>query len=156
MKVRLAALVIVLVIQLAVPALYGGSAAAESPFLDAEDLVDDRSQHVGEEVVLYGQVESLDPVVVNHRLDDDSTARFTVVGLDRQLATGQYIEVYGIVESERVVSARRSVVRGEREHWYTYGISLFAVVVVFGLTARDWTVNTEDWVLEPREDQTDA
>lgn len=156
MRGRIVILVVVLAAQMAVPALYGSSDAAEAPFLDEEDLVGEHDPRVGAEAVIYGQVESVDPVVIRHRLDGGTVGRFTVVGVDRDLTVGQYLEVYAVVGPDDTLVARNTVVRGEREHWYTYGVSLFAVLLVLGLVLRDWTLDADAWVLHPSGEDCDA
>lgn len=153
MKLRLLALLAVVIVQLALPVWFGASPVSTGPFVDTSSLADGDSEHIGETAQVYGQVESLDPVVVRHRLDDGSQYYFEVTGIDTALNVGAYVEVYGVVTSADHVAAERVVVRGERQHWYTYGVSVLAVLIVLGSLAWSWRIDTTQLTLVPAEER---
>lgn len=153
MKRRLLALLVVVIVQLTLPVWFGASPASNGPFVDTSTLADGDSDHVGETAQVYGQVESLDPVVVRHHLDDGAQYYFEVTDIDAPVEVGAYVEVYGVITAADRIAAESIVVRGEREHWYTYGVSVLAVLVVLVSLASSWRIDMKRLTLVPAEER---
>lgn len=141
--------ILVVLVQLFVPVGYGMTDYSDTPFVTADEMAASQESNVGEEAVVYGQVTETDPVVIRTELDDGRVVTYRTADVDRQVAVGEYLEVYGVVGAQQSILARGTVVRGEREHWYTYGVSFVAGLVVLGRMVRDWTVDLERLTLVP-------
>ncbi|WP_327050587.1 hypothetical protein [Halomicrococcus gelatinilyticus] len=149
MRWRALTALLVVLLQLFVPVGYGMADYSDTPFKTADEIAANQQSAVGEEAVVYGQVVELDPVVIRAELDDGREVEYRTAGVDRQVDVGEYLEVYGVVETQQSILARGTVVRGEREHWYTYGVSFVAGLVVLGRIVRDWTVDLDRLALVP-------
>jgi hypothetical protein len=145
------ALLVLILLQLWVPIWFGGTGYSGSSFPNAEGLANDYDSNIGKEVVLYGQVVNLDPVRIQIDLDNGDEIYYEVVGVERDVATGEYLEVYGTLDFEHTVLAQNVVIRDEREHWYTYGVSLVGVAIVFVRIVRDWGFDVEQLALSPKD-----
>lgn len=149
---RIFAVIVVLTALAVVPVSFGGSPYAETPYDTAEDIVAKSDTTVGTEVLLYGQVVGTDPVIIKIELDDSNHVRFKIYNVKQQVRIGAYLEVYGLLVDDRTVKSKGTVVRGEREHWYTYTVSFFAGLVVLARVVRVWTIDPSTYTLIPRED----
>jgi len=149
MRWRALTALLVVLLQLFVPVGYGMTDYSDTPFKTADEMAASQQSAVGEEAVVYGQVVERDPVVIRTELDDGRVVTYRTADVDRQVSVGEYLEVYGVVAAQRSILARGTVVRGEREHWYTYGVSFLAGLVVLGRIVRDWTVDFDRLALVP-------
>lgn len=145
---RLGLLLALVVLQVWVPIGFGQAPYAEAPHLDSEVVVD--GGVTGECAVVYGQVRSTDPLIVEVDIDD-RVYDIRLTGVDRPVRTGQYLDVSGVVSADRTVAVEGVVVRERTEHRYTYGVSAVAGVIVLGLVVRHWRIDREQWALVPRE-----
>lgn len=109
----------------------------------------DPASHVGERVVLSGQVVGVDPVVVSLAGADDPV-RFRLEGVDQPVARGVTIRAYGVVESNRTLRTLGIVTTRPGGFVYAAVTSLLAGVLVLARLIRDWRIDRECWGLEPR------
>jgi len=113
--------------------------------------------YVGERVQVSGTVARVDPVVltvdyagwVDGRYRT-GTSRLRVVGLDRPVAEGQALQVYGVVRPDRTIRAAASVVAPVGNQVYMYVVSFLAGLWVLARLVRGWTVAWDEFALRRR------
>lgn len=148
---RVAVLLILVGLQCILLVWFGGVGFGGSPYPGGEELAADGQAHVGQQVVVYGQVAETNPLTLRYD-DDGRTVEFRVTEVDHAIERGEYLEVYGIVRSKRVVAATGTVRYPERGHWYAYGISVVAALLTGSRLLRHWRISWETLALEPRRD----
>jgi hypothetical protein len=84
------------------------------------------------------------------RLDLDDGPTVVVRGLDA--APGADVWLYGTYEAGAIRSDR-AVVRAPWEITYLYAVSALGGVLTLGRVVRTWRVDTDRWVVVPREDE---
>jgi len=112
----------------------------------------------GNDAVAAGMVTTGDRVVVagtargdapdGTRVDLDGGPSVTVRGLDAD--PGADVWLYGTYD-DGTIRNERAVVRAPWEIAYLYAVSAFGGVLTLGQTCRRWRVDTDRWVVVPRE-----
>jgi hypothetical protein len=100
----------------------------------------------GDRVVVAGTVRGDAPGGARLELDGGPTV--TVRGLDAD--PGADVWLYGTYETGAIRSDR-AVVRAPWEITYLYAVSALGGVLTLGRTVRTWRVDTDRWVVVPRE-----
>lgn len=156
--VRLLAIGLV-VVALAGLIVWAGASPAEpmeSDLPDETEVPNDRAGHVGEAVVLGGEVVETDPVVIATRAS--GYGQFTVIeadaavqNTDEPLEVGDQVTASGTLEDEDTLAAERATVQEPGDTQYMMLISLLGGLVVVGRVLRDWRFDLERLAFVPRE-----
>lgn len=140
---RVVVVVLLVVCQFGLIVWFGNVGYEGSPYPGTDELAEDYDAYVGRQVVVYGQVVETDPVTIETEVDDDSLVRYRLTGLDSDVEEGSYVGALVTPRPDGRLTVRRSVVRGERDHWYTYAVSLAAGLWVLVRVVRDWRFDVE-------------
>lgn len=108
--------------------------------------VDDGTLTTGDRVVVSGTARGETPGGTRLALDGGATV--LVRGLDAD--PGADVWLYGTYRGGTIRS-ERAVVRAPWEITYLYAVSLLGGLLTLGRTLRTWRVDTDRWVLRPRE-----
>ncbi|MFU8868466.1 hypothetical protein [Natronococcus sp.] len=156
--VRLLAIGLV-VVALAGLIVWAGASPAEpmeSDLPDETEVPNDRAGHVGEAVILGGEVVETDPVVIATRAS--GYGQFTVIeadaavqNTDEPLEVGDQVTASGTLEDEDTLAAERATVQEPGDTQYMMLISLLGGLVVVGRVLRDWRFDLERLAFVPRE-----
>jgi len=158
-RARLAAIAVLL---LALTATFVGSGMvspdpADGRYPGTDAIVRDTQAHLGERVVITGQVTGTNPVVVRDtysivrgRSVSGGSVEFTVVNVDTAVKRGERVQVYGTLTEERTIEALDTIVVPPQNYLYMYGVSFLAGLWVLGRLLSQWTVNWQRLALVPR------
>ncbi|WP_440771731.1 DNA-binding protein [Natronorubrum sp. DTA28] len=135
---------------------YGGTYDDNWPHPTGDQLGEEYDAYAGERVLLFGSVQSVDgETIVIHVTDsaDEVAAELEIDGVDNSVASGGTVQVYGVLESDRTMTADETVVvdRDANAFDYKLGTSIVGVLLAIGYFARHWTVNPRTFAVEPRE-----
>jgi hypothetical protein len=119
-------------------------------FPDEDELGTNYNWYVGQEVIVSGNVVRVDPVTVRATYGPGRQFDTTLRGIDKTVAYGDKVRVFGVARSGYVVDVRRVLVVPSEGHLYTWSISLVAVLWVLGRLVRDWQIDRLSLSLEPR------
>ncbi len=140
---------------------YGGAYDDNWPHPTGDQLQDEYDAYAGERVLLFGSVELVDgETTVIHVTDsaDEVAAELEISGVDETVEPGGTLQVYGVLESDRTMTADETVVVDHDESAFDYklGTSVVGVLLAIGYFGRHWTVNPRTLAVEPRgQDATD-
>ncbi|SDJ56148.1 single stranded DNA-binding domain-containing protein [Natronorubrum texcoconense] len=138
---------------------YGGAYDDNWPHPTGDQLGAEYDAYAGERVLLIGSVQSVDgETIVIHVTDsaDEVAAELEIDGVDEPVAPGGTVQVYGVLESDRTMTADETVVvdRDANAYGYKLGTSIVGVLLAIGYFGRHWTVNPRTLAVEPRETET--
>lgn len=130
---------------------YGAVAEAHDPYPTAGELVENYGAHVGDEFYMWMDVVGTegDTLVVKNHAEGRLTLR--VSPAPPGVRSGDVVQVYGVLEPDNRVAARRVVVSERDGRLAMYLVSAAAVPLVVALFLREWTVDWERGALVPRE-----
>lgn len=125
------------------------------PYPDSDDLATDYTPHVGETTLLFGTVEAVSPesraaeVRVDH---SDGSFVLTVREFAAAVEPGGVVQVYGMLESDYTIAARRVVVVNESggAELYKYGVSVIGALLVLVTFFRHWRIDWQSKGFEAR------
>lgn len=123
------------------------------PYVDNERLVTDYDAHVGERTLLFGTVQSVAADRLRIEVQSDEGAfEMAVPEPGVSVQRGGVVQVYGTLEDGNVIEPRRVVVVNSDggSDLYKYAVSAVGALLVAGLFARYWTIDTDQWALEER------
>lgn len=148
-------------IGLVVVALLGLGAYADAsyedrwPYPTGDHIVTEYEAHVGEAALVFGTVEAVDGSTGQIRVTTASgSTTLTVRNFDVSVQPGGSVQVFGRLESDRIVTATNVAVvnpSGSSDR-YKYAVSLVAVGVFLVGFFRHWRVNLGTLQLEARHD----
>lgn len=121
------------------------------PYPSADSIDQAYEDYVGEDVLLYAEVTSVDRA--NRRAHVEAgELRLTVHRFDVSARPGGLVQVYGRLRPGREMIADGVVVvnPSQRSEWQKYAISLVGALLVTGLFFRHWRINTAEFVFEAR------
>lgn len=136
---------------------YEATEAARSTYPTAAELDADYGQHVGEDALLFGTVESRDGATTTiHVTDDEHEFTVRVDGLDAPVETGGVVMVYGTLGPEYTMTARGSTVvnPGANTNLKKYAISAAAALVFLAVFFRYWWLDVRTLTLRRRQEST--
>ncbi len=127
------------------------------PHPTAEELDEDFESYGGSEVLVFGEVQSVDgDNAVIHVLDrdDDVVAELTVHGFRGDVSPGGFVQVYGTLHADRTMDASRTVVvtPDSTSRYYKLGISLVGAMLAIGYFFRHWRIDVGRLAIVPREE----
>lgn len=115
-----------------------------------EELASGFDQYVGQRVAVSGVVQSRQPTTITVTAGPESFD-IRIKNAPSEVATGDFLRVFGIVQSGHTVRVTNAVVVSQRGLWYTWLISFLASLWIAGRVVRYWRLDTEQWVLKPRD-----
>lgn len=146
---------------LLVAVLFGASVHYEvaepdhNPYPQEENLATDYDAHVGEQVLLFGTVKSVEDDRLLVRVESDAGPfEMTVSNTTTGVQPGGVVQVYGILEAEHTIRPERTEVvnASSGSDTYKYGVSAAGALLVAALFVRYWTIDTDEWAFEVRAD----
>lgn len=136
---------------------YGATDDENWPHPTGDQLRDDYDAFVGDRVLLFGEVRTVDGetnTVVVHVTDsaDAVAAELTIRGVDEPVAPGGTVQIVGVLEADRTMTADRTVVvnRDANGVYYKLGTSVVGVLVAVGFFLRHWRPAVRRAGFEPR------
>ncbi|WP_440764297.1 DNA-binding protein [Natronorubrum sp. DTA7] len=134
---------------------YGGAYDDNWPHPTGDQLRDEYDAYAGERVLLIGSVQSVDGETIEiHVTDsaDEVAAELEIYGLEKTVAPGGTVQVYGVLESDRTMTADETVVVDRDSAAFDYKLvtSVVGVLLAIGSFGRHWTVNPRTLAVEPR------
>lgn len=131
---------------------YGSLAPAPAlgDYPDQNDLATDYERYLGEEVSLGGRVVDTDPPIIVTTTETGAPMRLTVTDLTIRVTEGEELRVYGVVEPDRTIRAKRAFTISQSGHWYAWLVSFLAGIWVLGRFSRYWCIESTDWTLARR------
>ncbi|WP_276272963.1 hypothetical protein [Haloarcula litorea] len=114
------------------------------------DVVGDYDTYVGDEVGLWGPVVSSDPIRIRVTASSGASVVLTVEGVDREVARGDVLSVYGTLRPDQQVEAIETVRKPQDSYWRTRVISALAGLWVLWRGLRAWRPSLARAVIERR------
>jgi|GEM_PF-633912 len=110
---------------------------------------------VGERVLLFGEVQTVNPDVITIHITDDSdnvAAELEVTGIEDRVKPGGVVQVYGVLESKTKLHAGRTVVvnRDPSATIYKLGVSVVGLVLAVAYFFRQWQIDFQKLAFKPR------
>ena len=125
-----------------------------NPYPGAEELDDEYSAYVGQDVLMFGTViEATDQQVRIEAEEDGTTVTLAVTGADATVSAGGVVQVYGTLEPDQTIAAERIEIVNS-SWWaelYKYGASAVGAIGFLVLFFRYWRLNRDNWTLEARD-----
>lgn len=157
-RIRLLAAGVLLVGTLGLCVHYGATHEAGWPYPTGEQLATDYASHVGERVLVFGEVRSVNEKGVVVRVlhsPGEFTTDLVVVGEEAEalaeVGPGDAVQIYGTLEPDRRMDAEAVVVERDRgETLYALVASLAGIAVAVVSTTRHWRVNARELRIEAR------
>lgn len=157
LAVRFAVAVICLVALVGLGVHYGATYDRNWPHPTGDQLQADYDASVGDRVLLFGDVRTVDGetnTIVVHVTDsaDAVAAELTVRGVDEQVAPGGTVQIVGVLEADRTMTADRTVVvnRDPSGLYAKLGTSVVGVLLAVGCFVRYWRPTVHRVGFEPR------
>lgn len=125
------------------------------PYPTDEALSTDYEEYVGEQVLLFGDVESIDPTADRATIEVDSDNgpfAVTVEGIDADVEPGGVVQVYGTVRPGHTIAASNVVVveASSENRLYKFAASGVGAVLVLVAFFRYWRIDWAARTFEPR------
>lgn len=125
------------------------------PYPTEDELHADYDQYVGKQVLLFGDVESIDRTANRATIEvraDDGSITLTVEGIDAAVETGGVVQVYGTIRPGHTVTASDIVVVEESsgKRLYKFGVSGVGAVLALAAFFRYWRIDWSSLTFEPR------
>lgn len=131
--------------------------ADEGRYPYAGHVIENEQRYVGGPVVINGEVVNTDPVrveasytVVRDATLERGTAMFTVTDIEMTVESGDRVQVYGALETDRTAQSREVVITPSRNFPYMYAVSMFAGLWVLARLVVGWRLDWATLTLEPR------
>ncbi|QLK26830.1 DNA-binding protein [Natrinema zhouii] len=110
---------------------------------------------VGERVLLFGEVRAIDGDTISIHVTDDNdavAAELEVYDIHTRVEPGGVVQVYGVLESETVLRADRTVVvnRGPNAAAFKLGASVVGLLLAVGYFLRHWRIEIRELTFRPR------
>lgn len=134
---------------------YDAVEADHWPYPTADQVSDDPDQYVGEQVILFGTVVSVDPVTETARIEVTShSGPFTmhIQSFQAPVEIGGVVQVYGTIESDHTLVASSVVIVEETpaDRRFKYGVSVLGPLLALAAFFRYWRVEWSTMTFEPR------
>lgn len=124
---------------------------ANNDFPGQQQLLDDQRQHVGDRVYVVGTVVDTDPLTIRTTPQSGRQLTFVIEDADSDPAVGDELWVFGVLQAEGEVRAIDTVRQQPSEVALMYVVSFLAGLWVLGRLLNQWTLDTDDWAVVPRE-----
>lgn len=116
-----------------------------------DELVTDYDQYIGERVVVDGEVTAIDPLVIETKSSYDETLVLRIDDAEGRIATGDYLVVYGLVQSDASIATIESVHKPSVTYWLTRVFSLLSGIWVVFRALTHWTFDADSLQFRLRE-----
>ena len=116
-----------------------------------DELVTNYDQYIGERVVVDGAVTSIDPLVIETKSSYDETLVLRIDDAEGRIATGDYLVVYGLVQSDASIATIESVHKPSVTYWLTRVLSLLSGLWVVFRAITYWTFDADSLQFRLRE-----
>lgn len=125
------------------------------PYPTDEGLSADYDEYVGEQVLLFGDVESIDRTADRATIEveaDNGPFTVTVEGIDADVEPGGVVQVYGTVRPGQTIAASNVVVveASSENRLYQFAVSGVGAVLVLAAFFRYWRIDWAALTFEPR------
>ncbi|AEH36935.1 nucleic acid-binding protein [Halopiger xanaduensis] len=157
--VRIAVAAVFLTALIGLCAHYGATYDEGWPHPTGDQLRDDYDAYVGERVLLFGEVQSVDGesnAITIHVTDsaDDVAAELEIRGFEKPVEPGGVVQVYGVLEADRTMTPTRTIVvnGGTSAFYYKLGASVAGVLLAIGYFLVHWRPTIRNLGFEPRID----
>lgn len=154
-SVRVGVTVVLLVVLLGLGVHYGATYDENWPHPTGDQLQEEYDAYVGEQVLLFGEVQTVDDsAIVIHVTDstDEVAAELTIHGVDADVEPGGTVQVYGVLEADRTMHPDETVVvdRSPTAFHYKLATSTLGILLAIGFFFRYWRANPRALAFEPR------
>lgn len=125
------------------------------PYPTEEELHANYEEYVGERVLLFGDVGSIDRTGQRARIEieaDDGPLKLTVSGIDDDVEPGGVVQVYGKVQPEHTITAANIVVveQSSGKRLYKFVVSGVGAALALAAFFRYWRIDWSSQTFEPR------
>ncbi len=145
---------------------YGATYDESWPHPTGDQLAENTGEYVGERVLLFGDVQTIDGDAITIHVTDgdgDVAAELEIRNIDtnEDIAEGGVVQVYGVLETESVASHDGAMAAEEfvvvdpspEATLYKYAVSAIGGLLAAGLFLRYWGVNYRQLRFEPRDER---
>ncbi|RKD98099.1 DNA-binding protein [Halopiger aswanensis] len=140
---------------------YGATYDEGWPHPTGDQLRDDYDAYVGERVLLFGEVRSVDAEsssITIHVTDsaDEVAAELEIHDFEKPVEPGGVVQVYGVLEADRTMTPIQTIVvnGGTTAFYYKLGASVTGVLLAIGYFLVHWRPTVRGFGFEPRTDTT--
>lgn len=151
--VRLVVIVILVAATVGLVIHHGAAYEDGWPYPTGEQLAEDIGTHDGEQVLVFGTVETIEDGAFVIEVEDDPRHLVTVEADPPDVDVGGVVQVYGTVEDgHSTMSADEIVVVNDRprDQWYKLILSVGGVVLAAGMFLWYWSVDWRSLHFVPR------
>jgi len=153
--VRVAGVVVLLAAVGGLCVHYDATFDDNAPYPPTDDLATEYENYVGEETLVFGDVDRVDADAerATVRVDsDEGEFELLVRGFTERVQPGGVVQVYGTLEADYTISATNVAVVNPAggSKAYKYAVSVVGAVLVLALFFRRWRVDTESLAFELR------
>jgi hypothetical protein len=151
---RRAAAMTLLLVALGGMLVYGGTIspdAGERHYPGDEEVAPSPGAYVGERVTVSGTAVGTDPLRIEVVSDTGETVTLAVRGTDAGATEGDHVSVFGTLQDDATVDAKRAIVREPWELRYMYVVSFLAGLWVLGRTLGHWRLDAGRLAFVPRD-----
>ena len=135
---------------------YDATYDSKWPYTENGNLVTAYDDHVGEQTLLFGTVLESDGTTMQIRVESDIRPfDVTVTNASQTADPGGVVQVFGTLQpSPQTVAAENVVVVNQAgsSNLYKYAVSAVGALLILVLFFRYWTVDTDVWAFEVRDD----
>jgi len=136
---------------------YDTNATAHDRSPSPSEVEADYGAHVGQEVLFWGQVQSVSTDTARAEIDvvtANGTLELTVTGFRATVQPGGNVQVYGTLQPAQTIAADDVVVVNPAgsSRLYKYGVSLVGALLVLVQFFRHWRIDRDRLAFEGRTD----
>ncbi|WP_436930059.1 hypothetical protein [Halosimplex halobium] len=118
------------------------------------DIALDRDAYIGERVLVFGEVVSTTPLAIKAQANTGEFLYFTVTDIEITVETGDYLNVYGTLMTDRSVAAIDVVHKPSWPYLRTRILSAVAGLIVLGRSVSHWRIDIKNVRIERRQNPT--
>ncbi|MHC3379847.1 hypothetical protein [Haloarcula sp. H-GB5] len=125
-----------------------------SPYPDAADLSTGYESYAGQQLMVFGTVTETSDSEMEINVESDGAAiTLRVTGAKTAVEPGGVVQVYGTLEPEQTIAAKRVEVVNSSQwaEFYKYSASAIGALGFLLLFFRYWRIDRETWTLEARD-----
>lgn len=153
--VRLTLLVVLIAGAFGLAVHHGATYDENWPHPSGDQLEGDVDAYVGEQILLFGEVQTTEPDAITIHVTNDANEvvlELEAYGVEESVEPGGIVQVYGVLEGDRTMTPEETVVvdSSPTATIYKYVVSALGGVLAVGYFFRHWRINIRELAFEPR------
>jgi len=151
---RLVVIIVLLALLIGLFVLFGTTEPNpdDNNFPETEDITRNPGQYIGERVNVDGIVVETAPLTIEDEPKPGEQVTFLIHNTDQDVAIGDRVNVFGTLQPDNHIRAESTTHREPWEAQYMYIVSFLAGLSVLTRLFNQWTVDTSNWTIVPRND----